>query len=230
MRVCELSTKKTKTKNLKHETEVKASFDVRYFMNKKFKTIDLAILGIFSALIIILAFTPIGMISFGVVSATTVHIPVIIGAVVLGVKYGFILGLVMGLASLIRAATMPVSVLDPLFVNPLVSVVPRILIGVVTAAVFALLMKLFKNNKFTPVAAGISAVAGTITNTVFVLGILAAIYGEEIATTTLQASLKLIFGTIIGTNGLIEIAAAVVLTAPIATALIKVKNNMKSYR
>lgn len=199
-------------------------------MNKKFKTIDLAILGIFSALIIILAFTPIGMISFGVVSATTVHIPVIIGAVVLGVKYGFILGLVMGLASLVRAATMPVSVLDPLFVNPLVSVLPRILIGVVTAAVFALLMKLFKNNKFTPVAAGISAVAGTITNTVFVLGILAAIYGEEIATTTLQASLKLIFGTIIGTNGLIEIAAAVVLTAPIATALIKVKNNMKSYR
>ncbi|MGN0517140.1 MAG: ECF transporter S component [Acutalibacteraceae bacterium] len=199
-------------------------------MNKKFKTIDLAILGIFSALIIILAFTPIGMISFGVVSATTVHIPVIIGAVVLGVKYGFILGLVMGLASLVRAATMPVSVLDPLFVNPLVSVLPRILIGVVTAAVFALLMKLFKNNKFTPIAAGISAVAGTITNTVFVLGILAAIYGEEIATTTLQASLKLIFGTIIGTNGLIEIAAAVVLTAPIATALIKVKNNMKSYR
>lgn len=199
-------------------------------MNKKFKTIDLAILGIFSALIIILAFTPIGMISFGIVSATTVHIPVIIGAVVLGIKYGFILGLVMGLASLVRAATMPVSVLDPLFVNPLVSVVPRVLIGVVTAAVFALLMKLFKNNKFTPVAAGISAVAGTITNTVFVLGILAAIYGEEIATTTLQASLKLIFGTIIGTNGLIEIAAAVVLTTPIATALIKVKNNMKSYR
>lgn len=199
-------------------------------MKKKFKTIDLALLGIFSALIIILAFTPIGMISFGVVSATTVHIPVIIGAVVLGVKYGFILGLVMGLASLVRAATMPVSVLDPLFVNPLVSVLPRILIGVVTAVVFALLMKLFKNKKLTPVAAGISAVAGTITNTVFVLGILAAIYGEEIATTTLQASLKLIFGTIIGTNGLIEIAAAVVLTAPIATALIKVKNNMKSYR
>lgn len=199
-------------------------------MKKKFKTIDLALLGIFSALIIILAFTPIGMISFGVVSATTVHIPVIIGAVVLGVRYGFILGLVMGLASLVRAATMPVSVLDPLFVNPLVSVLPRILIGVVTAAVFALLMKLFKNKKLTPVAAGISAVAGTITNTVFVLGILAAIYGEEIATTTLQASLKLIFGTIIGTNGLIEIAAAVVLTAPIATALIKVKNNMKSYR
>lgn len=198
--------------------------------NTKTKTIDLAILGIFSALIVILAFTPIGMISFGVVSATTVHIPVIIGAVVLGVKYGFILGLVMGLASLIRAATMPVSVLDPLFVNPLVSVVPRILIGVVTAAVFALLMKLFKNNKFAPVSAGISAVAGTITNTVFVLGFLAAIYGEKIATTTFQASLKLIFGTIIGTNGLIEIAAAVVLTAPIATALIKVKNNMKTYR
>lgn len=197
-------------------------------MKNKSRTLELTLLGIFSALIIILVFTPIGMISFGVVSATTVHIPVIIGAVVLGIKYGAVLGLVMGVASLIRAAAMPVSVLDPLFVNPVVSVLPRILIGVVAALVFMLVMKICKNNeKFTPLASGIAAFMGTVTNTVFVLGLLAAIYGEKIATTTFGNSIKLIFGTIIGTNGLIEIASAIILTIPISTALFKVKKSMK---
>lgn len=197
-------------------------------MKNNSKTLELTLLGIFSAIIIILVFTPIGMISFGVVSATTVHIPVIIGAVVLGLKYGAVLGLVMGLASLVRAAAMPVSVLDPLFVNPIVSVIPRILIGVVAALVFMLVMKLSKNNeKITPVASGIAAFMGTVTNTIFVLGFLAAIYGEQVAATTFGDSLKLIFGTIIGTNGLIEIAAAVILTVPISTALFKVQKSMK---
>ena len=117
-----------------------------------------------------MVYTPIGMISFGVISATTIHIPVIIGAVVLGVKYGVILGGVMGVASLIRAATAPVTVLDPLFVNPLVSVLPRILIGLVAALVYLLVMKIFKNKSTaTPVASGIAALCGTLTNTIFVL-------------------------------------------------------------
>lgn len=197
-------------------------------MNIKSKTLELTILGIFSALIIIMVYTPIGMISFGVVSATTIHIPVIIGAVVLGVKYGLILGGVMGVASLIRAATAPVTVLDPLFVNPLVSVLPRILIGLVAALVYLLVMKIFKNkNTAVPFASGVAALFGTLTNTVFVLGFLALFYGDKIQATTVGQSVKMIFATIVGTNGLIEIASAIILTVPVATALIKYKKKLK---
>ena len=65
---------------------------------KKQATLTVAMLGIFSALILLMTFTPIGYLVIpGIgVSATLIHIPVIVGAVVLGPKLGTALGLVWG--------------------------------------------------------------------------------------------------------------------------------------
>ena len=54
--------------------------------------------GIIIALIIILSFTPLGYIHFSFlpgVSITIIHIPVLIGSIILGKKYGIVLGLIL---------------------------------------------------------------------------------------------------------------------------------------
>ena len=59
------------------------------------------------AVIILLANTPLGMIQLPIIKATTVHIPVIIGAIVLGPKAGAILGATFGVCSLISNTYAP---------------------------------------------------------------------------------------------------------------------------
>ena len=69
-------------------------------MNTLSKTRDLVLAAVIAAIIVIMAFVPfLGYIPLGFMNATTVHIPVIIGAIILGPKYGAFLGLTFGLTS-----------------------------------------------------------------------------------------------------------------------------------
>lgn len=108
-------------------------------MNTKTRT--LVVTGLLTAFEAILAFTPIGIIRILPVSATTMHIPVIIGAVLEGPLVGGILGLVFGLFSMLNAVIAP-SLFSPIFYNPLVAVLPRILIGVGAGYLFKAFVKL----------------------------------------------------------------------------------------
>ena len=61
-------------------------------MNIESKTRSLVLAAVFIAIIVIMAFTPFGYIPLGFMNATIIHIPVIIGAIILGPKYGGFLG------------------------------------------------------------------------------------------------------------------------------------------
>jgi len=121
------------------------------------KTYELVLTALFVAIIIVLAYTPLGYIPLGVINATTIHIPVIIGAIFLGPKKGGLLGGVFGLTSFLKSTFTPtvsafvfspvvaVSTLAPEGVAATIAVVlksvfiafvPRILIGVVAYYVF----------------------------------------------------------------------------------------------
>lgn len=110
--------------------------------NKKLNLVKrLVLTGAFSALIIVLTFTNLGFISFSpVVSITILPIPVVLVALLAGLPEGIFAGFIFGLMSLIKAAMSPTGVLDPLFVNPLCSILPRMLFAVVAWAVW----KIFK--------------------------------------------------------------------------------------
>lgn len=88
-----------------------------------------------SAVTMVLGLTPLGIIPIGPLNATILHVPVIIGAVLEGPVVGFVIGLIFGLFSLYRAAVGG-SVLAPLFLNPVVTILPRVLIGPVAYYVF----------------------------------------------------------------------------------------------
>ena len=111
---------------------------------KRISTREIATIGILLGIMILLSSTPLGMVPLGVVNATTIHIPVIIGSIVFGYKIGGILGLFFGLISLIRAYTNP-NITSFIFMNPLVSVLPRILVGIIPGLAYEKLRKYSKN-------------------------------------------------------------------------------------
>lgn len=108
---------------------------------RKLSVRKLTIIGVLGAISIVLGSTPLGFIPVGPTRATIMHIPVIIGALMEGPIVGVFIGLIFGLFSIFQAMTnqTPVSFV---FLNPLVSVVPRILIGIVSFYVYSGLRKL----------------------------------------------------------------------------------------
>lgn len=95
------------------------------------RTREITLTAVLTAVILVLGFIPnLGYVSISpMVGFTTIHIPVFIGAYFGSRKVGGFLGLVFGLTSLFVAFTRPVGMLDPIFTNPLVSVLPRFLVG-----------------------------------------------------------------------------------------------------
>lgn len=96
---------------------------------------NIALIGVLGGVTIFLGLTPMGFIPIGPTAATIMHIPVIIGAIVGGPIVGAFVGLIFGLSSLFNAIMKP-TVVSFAFLNPLVSVVPRILIGLGTAYIY----------------------------------------------------------------------------------------------
>jgi uncharacterized membrane protein len=130
------------------------------------RTRKIVITGILGALSIFLALTPLGFWTWGPVSATILHVPVIIGAVLEGPVVGLAVGLIFGVFSMIRAATAPNGPLDPAFTNPLISVLPRLFIGPVAWLVWIAL------KRWRPLGLIAAGIAGSVTNTVLVLGMI----------------------------------------------------------
>jgi len=102
---------------------------------KKFNVRKLTVSGVLGGLSIILGMTPLGFIPVGPTKATIMHIPVIIGAIVEGPIVGAFVGLIFGLSSIFSAITQPTPV-SFAFLNPLVSVLPRVLIGITSYYVY----------------------------------------------------------------------------------------------
>lgn len=126
----------------------------------------LVITGALSALVIVLTVTHLGMITIGPISATILHIPVIIAVCLAGLPYGLFVAFAFGLSSLILATT-TTGAFDKLFINPLISIAPRLLFALAAWAIWKLLMMIPKMPKF--IAAAVSGFISTIAHTFFVI-------------------------------------------------------------
>ena len=126
------------------------------------KTRELVQLSLLIALEAVLAFTPLGFIMIPPIAITILHIPVIIGAVLMGPAKGGILGGAFGILSMIKATFFAASPADILF-SPFLSgvpvqslvmcVLPRILLGVLAALLFRLLKGITKETLAIALAA-----------------------------------------------------------------------------
>ncbi|MDY0177646.1 MAG: ECF transporter S component, partial [Bacilli bacterium] len=108
------------------------------------KTIDRLTLNAFIiALISVMSMVPqVGYLGAGNISITTIHVVVLLFALLFGIREGAVAGLTFGVLSLIRAVILPSSPIDVLFINPLVSILPRVIFGIAAGATFDALRKI----------------------------------------------------------------------------------------
>jgi uncharacterized membrane protein len=172
----------------------------------RLSTHDLAVAGVFGALAIVLAFTPLGLIPVPnpTQAATSLHLPAIIAGVLAGPLVGGLVGLVLAISTwYLFSATFMTFAGGNLLVALLAAFLPRILIGILAYYAYRPL------RRWPTLAAGAAAVVGTLTNTFGVLGIL-------ILLGTLPPALLI---PVFSMNLPIEIFLALVVTIPTVAAL-----------
>lgn len=189
-------------------------------MNSKNKTFRLVLRAILLAIIIVQAMVPwLGFTPLGFISLTIIHITVIVAAVVLGPKDGMVIGLFWGIATIIRAYAMPTTPFDTLvFTNPIISVVPRVLVGLVAGIIFHWIYQRYHSVVVGSVLAG---VFGSLVNTLLVLGFMGLFYTGATAD-AYGVDADLLFKTLAGVaaiNGIPEAIGAGIITPLIAKAL-----------
>lgn len=177
-------------------------------------TQKVALTGILIALIAIMTFVPyVGYINIGFVTLTTIFVPAIIGIIFLrDIRYIIVLGLAFGTLSLLKALIAPETILDPFFVNPLISIVPRILMVIVGYLVSVA----FSKQKRNWLSYSAIALFTTVANTIFVLGSLLLLYYPEINALVIEneiaASAWSFIILIITTGSIFEFICSIVFT------------------
>lgn len=190
-------------------------------MSRKHDTIFfIALYGIYTALVFVLTFVPyLGYISFGVVSATTIHLAVLVFTYLAGFKHSIGFGAIFGLSSLIRVAVSPTGVFDYCFINPLVSVLPRILFALFAGVLFDLCKKIDnKALRFTLVV--LISIVSTLIHTILVLGMCGILYFNKLNEAYLDSGgFWVVMSSILLFNTLPEMALAGVCVLPMGEAL-----------
>ena len=133
----------------------------------RFDTRQIVVAGIIGGVALFLGFTRLGFIPVPIPligNATIMHIPAIVGGVLEGPVVGMLAGAIFGIFSFLQAE-------NPVFLNPVVAIAPRLLIGVVAWAVFVGLKRWSVD-----LAAAAAGLLGSFANTVGVLG-LAVLFG-----------------------------------------------------
>lgn len=204
---------------------------------KKHDTRWMVSVALMAAIVIVLANTPLGMIQLPIIKATTVHIPVILGAILLGPGAGAILGAVFGICSLV-SNTMAPTLLSFAFSPFLsttgipgalkaiwISVGCRILIGVAAGWLWVLFTKI-KLNQF--IALPIVGFVGSMVNTVTVMGSIYFLFAQQYAEVK-EVALTAVFGLVMGTvtaSGIPEAIAAAILVLALGKVLVVVFRKM----
>jgi len=203
--------------------------------------------ALLSAIIILMAFTPLGYVRLGVVEATLLMIPVALGAIRLGPIGGALLGAVFGATSFAQCFGISPFGTMLLSISPVatfvVCMVPRILMGVLVALVYRALSRhraqqVLYDEESTwiedevqhrrPVphqpntlALGVAFASSAFINTVLFVVFFLLLFGRTAFVAELAAgrSLLALIATLVGINGIAELAATFLIGTAIGSAV-----------
>ena len=200
--------------------------------NNKTDVRRMATLAMMVGILLVMGMTGIGFIPLPVIKATTMHIPVILGAILLGPGAGAILGCVFGLCSVWANTTAPglLSFAFSPFMSTtgLLGAVKALWIGIgcrtLFGAIAGWLWKLLKAWRLKDLLAlPITAVLGTLCHTVLVMGSIYVLLAQQYAQAK-NVALTAVFGLVMGTvtaSGIPEAIAAGIIVTLVGKALIR---------
>lgn len=200
-------------------------------MKNRKKIYEMTLLAILSGIIILMSFTPIGYIKTAGLEITLLVIPVVIGSICLGPKGGLFLGTLFGITSFLQCVLGLSAFGATLFsINPyldaIVCIIPRALMGFLVGVVFNCLNRIFKQDIIAHI---VSSIAGALLNTIFFMSLLCiCFYNTEYLQgikNTLGANNVFIFIILfVGINGLVELIINFIIGAFVTKTLFTINN------
>lgn len=208
----------------------KKHLDTRYLVS----------LAMMCAVLLVLGMTGIGFIQLPVIKATTMHIPVILGAILLGPGAGAVLGGVFGLCSIWANTTAPgllsfafspfmtTEGLPGVLKSLWIALVCRILLGVLAGWFWKLFKKVLNKDY---VALPVTAALASVCHTILVMGSIYILLAQQYAdakNVAASAVFDLVLGTIVA-SGIPEAIAAAILVTGIGKALLNISKRIKKH-
>lgn len=190
-------------------------------VKNKEKIYKLTLTAVLTALIFVLAFTPLGYLKIGTVSITFLMIPVVIGAIVGGPSVGTVLGLMFGATSFIQCFGMDAFGTTLFGINPVFTAimcfVPRILMGLFCGLIY----KAFSKKNYLKVGTAVTSFCGGFINTVLFVGFLLLLFYNTDYIQSFGNSVIAVISVLITINAVIEWIACTVIGSAVSIALNK---------
>ncbi|MDO5135422.1 MAG: ECF transporter S component [Eubacteriales bacterium] len=197
--------------------------------NQKLKTSQITMLGLMAAILLLMAYTPLGYLNIGPLAITFNVIPVAISAIVLGPVGGAAAGAVFGLTSFLQCigiggtSAMGATLFN---INPVLAFIqrflPRLLDGFLLGFLFQGVRRKTKNVYVSCVVTGFFS---AFLNTVFFMGALVLLFGNTEYVQGLMGGRNVILFicTFVGINAVCEMVASSVITGAVGAALSKAR-------
>ena len=195
----------------------------------KGKILSLTENAMLAAIVVLMAFTPVGYLQIGLVKMTFIMIPVAVGAITLGEKSGAFLGLVFGITSFVQCFGLDIFGTTLMSINPIYTfimcLVPRVLMGYLCGLVYKALARFKKG-----VAVVVASLSAPIFNTVFFMTLLMLFFGNSDYIMSMRAgteNLWAFLAAFVGLNGIMEVVSTVLIAPPVALAVEKAVKSFK---
>lgn len=197
-------------------------------MKKQITTKQLTILGLMVAVLLLMAYTPLGYLNIGPLAITFNMIPVAVCAITLGPVGGAIAGAVFGLTSFLQCIGVGgISAMGAILfdINPFLAFVqrfvPRTLDGLLIGYIFMAIRK-WKN---VPLACFVTGFCAAFLNTLFFMTALIALFGntEYVQGLIGGKNIVLFVCSFVGINAVFEMLASTIITGAVGTALYKAR-------
>lgn len=197
-------------------------------MKSKLTTKQLVLLGLLTAILLLMAYTPLGYLNIGPLAITFNVIPVALAAVALGPVGGAIVGAVFGLTSFLQCIGVGgTSAMGAVLfgINPFLAFIqrfiPRVLDGFLLGYIFRWVQKI--SNPY--VSCFVTGFCSALLNTLLFMSALILLYGSTDYVQGLMGGKNVIafVCTFVGVNAVFEMLSSTILTGAVGTALIKSK-------
>ena len=195
-------------------------------MNKKFNTSQLVLLGLMTAILLLMAYTPLGYLNIGPLAITFNVIPVAVAAITLGPAGGAIVGSVFGLTSFLQCIGVGgTSAMGAVLfgINPVLAFVqrfvPRLLDGLLLGYIFRGVRKVSN----TPTACFVTGFCSAFLNTALFMSLLVLLFGNTEYMQTLMGGKNVIafICGFVGINAVCEMVSSTIITGAVGLALYK---------
>ncbi len=199
-------------------------------MKKKFDTKKLTILGLLTAILVIMAYTPLGYLNIGPLAITFNVIPVAVAAITLGPVGGAIAGAVFGLTSFLQcigiggASAMGVTLFG---INPFLAFVQRFIPRILDGFLLGFIFKASKKAINARIACFITGFFSAFLNTLFFMTALIVLFGNTDYVQGLIGGKNVIIFvcTFVGVNAVFEMLVCTFVAGLVGYPLHKISQN-----